>query len=450
VLKLRTLLVLAGIGGALVLGGCVAFTGPITSAQLDVIGKVRVSFTICAENHPNGPGGPDDHPGCDQPTNSSSDPGTPNQYQLLMAFRVPSGTPPPTSFSSTAGEQLTFTRSASYEQQLQSLVPAPGGEQWLGYISNVYSYDAGPDGAPAKTASFAVDFALPTPAGGRPYAGPFTFRPVVGGRGASGSGPGSDPNRPVSCGDGVYGGDFGGNTDCIDSPGKNETLNHLQIRTRDLGLTGSRLAASPGKRVDVPFTAGYVGDADPNAIFRLSATTDVPHAAATPKQGALVPKADSSNPLAVSVKVPRNTPAGSYLVALTAKLSNGQERHALAALRIRDRIAPVARALQVAPNSFVPFPDTSSVAAAKGARVSYSLSEAATVRFTVQRLVRGRYRSVKGSFRVTGKKGGNSFHFTGFVRHRRLRPGRYRLVGVPVDQAKNKGKPVRAGFRIQR
>lgn len=56
----------------------------------------------------------------------------------------------------------------------------------------------------------------------------------------------------------------------------------------------------------------------------------------------------------------------------------------------------------------------------------------------------------KSSFKHAGHAGTNRFRFTGFLRNRALRPGSYRLVGVPTDAAKNRGKSVRASFRIRR
>ena len=49
-----------------------------------------------------------------------------------------------------------------------------------------------------------------------------------------------------------------------------------------------------------------------------------------------------------------------------------------------------------------------------------------------------------------GVAGTNRFRFTGFLRNRALKRGRYRLVGAPTDLARNKGKSVRATFRIKR
>jgi len=106
-----------------------------------------------------------------------------------------------------------------------------------------------------------------------------------------------------------------------------------------------------------------------------------------------------------------------------------------------------------------------------GTRVRYRLSEAVTAKFTVERAETGRekghtcvapnrhnrharrctrYRRLKGSFSHNGKAGLNSFRFTGRLRGKRLRPGRYRLVMVATDAAGNTSKPKRAKFRVVR
>jgi hypothetical protein len=112
--------------------------------------------------------------------------------------------------------------------------------------------------------------------------------------------------------------------------------------------------------------------------------------------------------------------------------------------------------------------------APRGTRVSYTLNQAATVRFTVTRRAKGRkvkrgkktvcvkptrknrkrkrctrVVTLKGSFSRNGIAGKNSFHFTGRLRGRKLKPGRYRLVATPTAGG-NKGKRTSKGFRIVR
>jgi hypothetical protein len=120
-----------------------------------------------------------------------------------------------------------------------------------------------------------------------------------------------------------------------------------------------------------------------------------------------------------------------------------------------DMRRPVASLLSVTPGRF----RTRAAARRRaGARISYALDENATVTFTVkriiQRVVRGRkrtgYRPVRGSLVDAGEVGGNSFRFTGRVGGRRLKPGLYRLIALPVDAAGNSGNAVYIRFRIVR
>ncbi len=85
-----------------------------------------------------------------------------------------------------------------------------------------------------------------------------------------------------------------------------------------------------------------------------------------------------------------------------------------------------------------------------GTTVRFRLSEAATMSFTVERLVRRRYRKLKGTLKRRGRRGTNSFKFTGSWRKRKLKPGRYRLVATATDSARNRSKPKRVRFRVVR
>ena len=100
------------------------------------------------------------------------------------------------------------------------------------------------------------------------------------------------------------------------------------------------------------------------------------------------------------------------------------------------------------------------------------MSEAATVRFTVQRMRTGRrgaagrcFRStpsnrkrrrcnlwpkIPGSFRVTGVAGKNRFTFRGRIGGKTLKSGRYRLNSRATDAAGNKAPVTRKRFKIVR
>lgn len=104
----------------------------------------------------------------------------------------------------------------------------------------------------------------------------------------------------------------------------------------------------------------------------------------------------------------------------------------------------------------------------KGTTIRYTLSEAATVRFEVQRRTVGRragkkcvprshrnagrrkckrYRKL-GAFSHRGVAGQNARPFAGKVGHRFLRPGFYRLALRASDEAGNRSRPVRRTFKI--
>jgi hypothetical protein len=111
-----------------------------------------------------------------------------------------------------------------------------------------------------------------------------------------------------------------------------------------------------------------------------------------------------------------------------------------------------------------------SVARKTGAKVSYRDSQAATTIFTVARILPGRksgkrcvkptarnrgakrctrFVRVRGSFSHVDVAGKNSFRFTGRVRRKALKPGRYRLGGRPRAAGKA-GNTVSVRFRIIR
>jgi hypothetical protein len=114
-----------------------------------------------------------------------------------------------------------------------------------------------------------------------------------------------------------------------------------------------------------------------------------------------------------------------------------------------DSIRPVLSAPSLSRAVFRAAPRGPSVSAvAVGTQVRYKLSEAAVAHFRVQRLKSGRYVSLRGGFTHAGKAGANRFKFTGRLRGRKLKPGRYRLVEVAVDAAGNKSATERVRFRI--
>jgi hypothetical protein len=110
----------------------------------------------------------------------------------------------------------------------------------------------------------------------------------------------------------------------------------------------------------------------------------------------------------------------------------------------------------------------------RGTRVRFTLNQAATIRFTIEHQLPGRKTGrgknarcsaptrrnrkaphctrtvpLHGGFTITGKKGANSFRFTGRFAGRTLAPGNYTLIAAPSTNGLA-GSPVKIAFRISR
>ncbi|MEA2423329.1 MAG: hypothetical protein QOF55_2428, partial [Thermoleophilaceae bacterium] len=133
---------------------------------------------------------------------------------------------------------------------------------------------------------------------------------------------------------------------------------------------------------------------------------------------------------------------------------------------------PAVTSETLSPTAFPAAPTGPSVRAAKrryGTKVSYTLDQAASVRFTVVKRTAGarapdgrcvkrtktnrglrkctRLASVRGSFTRAGGVGASSFRFTGRLARRTLNPAKYRLIATPTLGGKT-GKAASASFRI--
>jgi hypothetical protein len=86
----------------------------------------------------------------------------------------------------------------------------------------------------------------------------------------------------------------------------------------------------------------------------------------------------------------------------------------------------------------------------RGTRFRYTLSEAARVTLKIQRALAGRptrYRTI-GTLSRTAARGANSTRFSGRLRKRALRPGRYRVRITATDTAGNRSARQTTRFRI--
>jgi predicted outer membrane repeat protein len=110
-----------------------------------------------------------------------------------------------------------------------------------------------------------------------------------------------------------------------------------------------------------------------------------------------------------------------------------------------DTIAPVLARLKLKPRGFR--------ARSRGARFSYALSEAATVKVVVERAVRHGRRTRfarTASLSWPGKAGVNSARLGARAGRRWLAPGSYRATFVASDGAGNASAPKRISFRVLR
>ncbi len=136
----------------------------------------------------------------------------------------------------------------------------------------------------------------------------------------------------------------------------------------------------------------------------------------------------------------------------------------------REPIAPPRlSALSLSPSRFRAAAAGPGVVARGASRVSYRLSERATLRLAVQRAVTGRlvgrrclatrpsnrdaqyctrYATLRGALTHAGRKGRNAFGFSGRLGGRSLTRGRYRLRAVATGPAGNVSRPRMARFRI--
>jgi hypothetical protein len=119
-----------------------------------------------------------------------------------------------------------------------------------------------------------------------------------------------------------------------------------------------------------------------------------------------------------------------------------------------DTKAPVITGFRTTPSLFAIGRASTPLAARtpRGTRFRYMLSEKARVTLRIQRRLAGRrarYRTV-GVLSRSASSGANSTRFSGRLRKRALRPGRYRVRIVATDAAGNCSAPRTTSFRIAR
>jgi hypothetical protein len=123
-----------------------------------------------------------------------------------------------------------------------------------------------------------------------------------------------------------------------------------------------------------------------------------------------------------------------------------------AAPHATDTQAPLISGFRATPSLFTVAPKATPLAAGtpRGTRFRYTLSEPAKVTLKILRKVAGsrtRYRTI-GALTRSEAKGTNSTRFSGRLRKRALRPGRYRVRITAADTAGNRSAARTARFRV--
>jgi hypothetical protein len=290
------------------LSGCLSLKS--NSASQTTPGKITLKVVVCASKYVHA-AGPPDWTDC-QPGNvgkivaqdvNRDDATTGGFGQILVGFRVPVGTVGPTAFSSKDGA-TDFTLSPSYTTELQRLFPAPGDQQWIGYISTVKEYK--PAVPASRVGELNVEFRIPKSADGNPLA-TFRWRPVAGFR------QGGNADAPVVCGNDAVG------KYCVDSPPRAQ-MDDITTDVSDFGvLAGASATAYAGTTARVPFGVRYSDKAGlGRESFAVTATTDVPNSRAVAEPGTVDAAPNSTNTASALVAVPAGTPGGRYTVTLSA------------------------------------------------------------------------------------------------------------------------------------
>jgi hypothetical protein len=343
--RLRTALILAAsLPLAVALSGCIAIKSETAGQRLQ--GFVTLSVTICLSDHDR-----DTYTTCDPPENTAENDnsfegdedlgGTHftelQRGQLLVGFRVPSGTVAPDTMQSTDG-RVVLAKNASYTARLVANSAPPAGFFWQGYVSAELPFD--PTSANDRGTTLVPEFRLPPGAGGAPFDGPFRWRAIVGFR-KTGTG-GAPPNSDVVC-------DVLSGSVCFDSPPTAALATHLSASVSDIGvLAGSDAAVGQGETATVSFP---IFNRDERALgartVSLSATTTVPGSTVTTAANTLSVAANATPTTPVTVSIPPGTPVGTYTATLTVSANAGSGppmvRTNKARITVVDKIAPAIR-----------------------------------------------------------------------------------------------------------
>lgn len=326
---------------ALVLSACAYFkSGSLVLTQPGGIGSAHVHFVLCS--------GPDvEGEGC-QPASNTED------LQYLLGIAVPPGSVVPQTVTAVpigGGSPIVFTRNdevapqfAASSSVIEKLAkeegaPAefPGTQAWppaglegIGYLSNPQHENENE----LNEWNVDVDVALPTPAEGAPYPGPFATALVYGARNVN---PENPANRPVRCATFESGSPPDPSAAICPGVGLKGLLG-----TSDLKIAApAKTSAFVGGTAKITFPFKFASSASPYPGFGLSASSTLSKAALKVSSKVYTPGApDPSTHLAppasrtVTVTVPKKAKPGTYQVTLTATAGPGGTTSQVAKLKV--------------------------------------------------------------------------------------------------------------------
>ena len=213
---------------------------------------------------------------------------------------------PPTRTATPSRARSRSRRARRTRPASTAIVPPPAGTAWVGYVSDA--------SATARRRAAAVVTLAPTftlPAG---FTGPFTWRTVVGYRPATSRA--SDVTLPGCRSRASRRRRF--RTVCVDFPDAGHDLTARRTPCRS-AISSITAPATPtiaaGSTVALSFTGLFTGGNPTGAVFAVAASTTIPGVTPTVTP-TFAPAANSSNPLSVSLTIPRSTPAGTYDVTV--------------------------------------------------------------------------------------------------------------------------------------
>jgi Domain of unknown function (DUF5122) beta-propeller len=184
------------------------------------------------------------------------------------------------------------------------------------------------------------------------------------------------------------------------------------------------------------------------AAYVVGTKVDVAYACADEDGPADVVSCTGSVPSGAPLET--STP-GTHTFTVTSRDTAGNASSKSSTYHVAAR-RPIISALKITPATFRAAPKGATTAAKKrkirvGGKVTYRLSNASTVTFTVTQK-KGRKAKTLGAFKLKGKQGNNKFTFRGRLKKKALKPGNYRLIARATGASGLKSVAVARTFKI--